>query len=260
MLKARQEGWTGESEATLLPSRLLLVDDDSALLLALSGTLEQRLGPCTIEVCESGSQALELLTAHRYDMIISDVTMPGMTGWQFLSAVQQSRFETPVFLMSGNADHAVRKDALEAGAAGFFAKPFDRDEFVGTVREGLAISRLKSMQATEHFTISRATGHQATLVEKLRQHDGASAMPATHTQEPGSPPAMDPTVSQRAAHRSTIVRHLAMLDTFLLKLAAVHRQTSTRLSTAQDTLRRHAFPQPIRQREGEHLHGLAERP
>ena len=39
MLKARQEGWTGESEATLLPSRLLLVDDDSALLLALSGTL-----------------------------------------------------------------------------------------------------------------------------------------------------------------------------------------------------------------------------
>ena len=206
MLKARQEGWTGESEATLLPSRLLLVDDDSALLLALSGTLEQRLGPCTIEVCESGSQALELLTAHRYDMIISDVTMPGMTGWQFLSAVQQSRFETPVFLMSGNADHAVRKDALEAGAAGFFAKPFDRDEFVGTVREGLAISRLKSMQATEHSTISRATGHQATLVEKLRQHDGDSAMPATHTQEPGSPPAMDRTVSQRAAHRSTIVR------------------------------------------------------
>jgi len=106
--------------------------------------------------------------------------MPGMTGWQFLSAVQQSRFETPVFLMSGNADHAVRKDALEAGAAGFFAKPFDRDEFVGTVREGLAISRLKNMQATEHSTISRATGHQATLVEKLRQHDGDSAMPATH--------------------------------------------------------------------------------
>ena len=55
-------------------------------------------------------------------------------------------------------------------------------------------------------------------------------------------------------------RHGQMSDTFLLKLTAVHRQTSTRLSAAQDTLRRHAFPQPIRQREGEHLHGLAERP
>ena len=71
--------------ATLPTSRLLLVDDDPALLLALSGMLRNRLGPCTVDACGSGVQALDFIGAHTYDTIISDVTMPGMDGWQFLS-------------------------------------------------------------------------------------------------------------------------------------------------------------------------------
>lgn len=129
-------------DAAILGSRLLLVDDDPSLLLALSGTLQNRLGHCTVDACESGMLALELVKAHTYDMIISDVRMPGMNGWQFLRAVKQMRSGTPVFLMSGSADHAVMNQALEAGASGFFAKPFDRNEFVRTVRDGLELSRL----------------------------------------------------------------------------------------------------------------------
>ena len=67
-------------------------------------------------------------------MIISDVTMPDMNGWQFLKAVKEVQTDTPVFLMSGRADHGIMKKAWEAWAAGFFAKPFDPDEFVRTVR------------------------------------------------------------------------------------------------------------------------------
>jgi DNA-binding NtrC family response regulator len=58
-------------------------------------------------------------------MIISDVTMPDMNGWQFLKAVKEVQTDTPVFLMSGRADHGIMKKAWEAWAAGFFAKPFD---------------------------------------------------------------------------------------------------------------------------------------
>ena len=55
---------------------------------SLSETLRNRLGPCTVDACGSGVQALDFIGAHTYDTIISDVTMPGMDGWQFLRAVR----------------------------------------------------------------------------------------------------------------------------------------------------------------------------
>jgi CheY-like chemotaxis protein len=241
MFQESSGGGMGVRDATISGSRLLLVDDDPALLLALSGTLQNRLGPCTVDACESGMQALDLVKAHPYDTIISDVRMPGMNGWQFLRAVKQSRSDTPVFLMSGSADHAVMKEALEAGATGFFAKPFDRDEFVRTVREGLVLSRLKSMQAMEHALISRAECHHATLVEKLHQHDGAYAMLAANTHVPGTPQPVDPAWQRRIDYRSTVVRHMAILNKFLLNLTEIHSRTSSRLSAVQENIRRHVL-------------------
>ena len=59
------------------------------------------------------------LSRHTYAIIVSDVTMPDMNGWQFLRAVRESKVETPVFLMSGNLGPVVMKEALAAGAMGF---------------------------------------------------------------------------------------------------------------------------------------------
>jgi two-component system C4-dicarboxylate transport response regulator DctD len=70
---------------------------------------------------ESGTEALNLVTAHAYATIISDVRMPGMTGWQFLRAVRQRCADTPVFLISGNAGPPAKKAVLGAGATSFFA-------------------------------------------------------------------------------------------------------------------------------------------
>jgi two-component system response regulator HupR/HoxA len=72
-------------------SRLLLVDDDLALLNALSGTLQNRLGHYTLDTSQSqtGMQALECVKASAYDTIITDENMPGMSGLQLLKAVKQ---------------------------------------------------------------------------------------------------------------------------------------------------------------------------
>lgn len=122
------------SDVTVPPCRLLILDDDPALLFVLSRTLETGLDHCTVDACETGVQALDLIKAHSYDAIISDVTLPGMNGWQFLRAVKEVQADIPVFLMSGIADDDLMTDAVEAGAAGFFAKPFDPEKFVRTVR------------------------------------------------------------------------------------------------------------------------------
>jgi len=235
----------GRKRRDVPPSRLLLVDDDPALLLALSGTLQNRLNPCTVDACESGMQALKFVKAHTYATIISDVMMPGMNGWQFLRAIKQSKVKTPVFLMSGNLDPVVMKKALDAGASGFFAKPFDRDELVATVRQGMEVFRLNRVIALQDSLIRRAQSHQATLVEKLHQHDGAYAVFAIHTpvQERSQP--VDQAWRQRIHYRSTVVRHMAFLEKFLLKLTELHRRTSSRLMVVQDNMHGHAVQRAL---------------
>jgi CheY-like chemotaxis protein len=221
------------TDAPILPSRLLVVDDDPALLVALSGTLHNRLDDCTIDACESGMQALELVKTRRYDTIISDVTMPGMSGWQFLRAVRQCRSDTPVFLMSGNAGPVVRTQALESGAVGFFAKPFDRDAFVATVRKGLELFRLTRFLAIEDAVIRRAKSLHETLVEKLHQHDGAYARLDASADVPERGQPMDKPLQRRTQYRSTMLRQMSGLDKFLTILAGIHSRTLNRQRAVQ---------------------------
>ena len=228
----------------LRPARLLLVDDDPALLLALSGTLQIRLNPCSIDACESAVQALEFLKAHTYAAIISDVTMPDMNGWQLLRAVKQSKIDTPVFMMSGDPNPVVIKNALDAGAIGFFSKPFDRDGLVATVRRGMEVFRLNRVIGLQDALLRRARAHHASLVEKLHQHDGAYAMRDMHTPAlEGSQP-RDQVWQQGIRYRSTVLRHKALLEKFLLHLAELHRRTSSQLMAVQDNIRRHTESPP----------------
>lgn len=242
MLKERSADWTGRpGGSNLSSSRLLLVDDDPALLLALSGTLQNRLDHCIVDACESGMQALDFVKARTYATIVSDVTMPDMNGWQFLKAVKELRVETPVFLMSGSPGPIVMEEALAAGASGFFAKPFDRDHVVATIRQGMELSGLDRMIALEESLIRRAQSHRAPLVEKLHQHDGAYGMLAAHSAMPERSQPVDPASTRQAQYRSTVVRHVIRLDKLLRKLTELHRGTSSRRSMVQDNIRRHAL-------------------
>ncbi|WP_447986381.1 response regulator [Nitrospira sp. Nam74] len=123
--------------------RFLLLDDDPALLNALSDTIEFHLGPLTLDVSDSGIKALDLVRVNAYDAMILDVNMPNMNGLEFLNVVKQLRPNTPLFvlMMSAHADDRLMARAFEAGASDFIAKPFDRDKFVSAVKHGLKLSR-----------------------------------------------------------------------------------------------------------------------
>jgi DNA-binding NtrC family response regulator len=132
---------TRSTQTTGHVSRLLLVDDDTALLTALSATIEFHLGPVLFDVCDSGGRALDLVRANSYDAIIVDMNMPTMTGLEFLIAVKQLRRDISVLMISGHANDALIASALEAGASDFIPKPFDRNQIVSAVRHGLELSR-----------------------------------------------------------------------------------------------------------------------
>jgi DNA-binding NtrC family response regulator len=132
---------SGSTHSTRHLFRLLLVDDDTALLAALSDTIKFRLGPLLLDACDSGTKALDLVRANNYDAIIVDVNMPNMSGLEFLAAVKPLRPDIPVLMISAHANEALIARALEAGASDFIPKPFDRDHFVSAVRHGLELSR-----------------------------------------------------------------------------------------------------------------------
>jgi DNA-binding NtrC family response regulator len=130
-------------------SRLLLVDDDPALLDALASTLEFHLGPLLLDACNTAAQALDQVKANGYDAMIVDVNMPNMDGLELLSAVKLLQPHTPVLLISAYADESLIAKGFAAGASDFIPKPFDRDKFMCAVRRGLERSRsVKANQST----------------------------------------------------------------------------------------------------------------
>lgn len=159
-----------DARATRGLAHLLLVDDDPALLDALSGTLRSRLRHITLDTCDSGTKALDLVRGSGYDTIIVDFNMPNMNGLQLLTAVKELRPETPVLMISAHADHGMMAKALAAGATDFIAKPFDRDEFVRAVRHGLGLSRLQSLAVNLEERHRKTSKKLGMIREKLHQH------------------------------------------------------------------------------------------
>lgn len=161
-------------------AHLLLVDDDPALLDALSGTLESRLRHIKVDTCDSGAKAVELVRGRGYDTIIVDVNMPNMDGLQLLTAVKQLRPETPVLVITAHAHRGIMAKAFEAGATDFIAKPFDRDEFVRAVRHGVGLSRLQAVAVHLQERHRRTSEKLGIVREKLHQHAMRKLKDANH--------------------------------------------------------------------------------
>lgn len=231
-------------------SHVLLVDDDPALVEALSGTLQLRLGHFTLETCTGGMAALESIRTKTYDTIISDVQMPHMNGLELLAAVKRLLPEIPFILMSGQMDRASIATALDAGASDFVPKPFDRDIFVSVVRRALELSRLRNLLATQRTRLDQANDHYFRIDQDLSRQNKAYVTRPESTSHTASQDAAPPRerAGQRQEHgqheartfMKRAPRHLDHLKRLLYHLSEVHRQTSDQVCTVQENMRRHA--------------------
>jgi DNA-binding NtrC family response regulator len=127
-----------------LPSKahLLILDDEASTLATLSRAF--RLAGHEATVCDNANRALELAKADHFDLIFSDVVMPGKNGLAFLEELKSAGVTTPVVMMSGQAhiDMAVR--ATKLGALDFLEKPVSTEKLLLTVENALKLQRLES--------------------------------------------------------------------------------------------------------------------
>jgi two-component system, NtrC family, nitrogen regulation response regulator NtrX len=122
-------------------AHLLLVDDDPNTLASLSRAF--RLAGHEATVCDNAGRALELLRTESFDLILSDVVMPGKSGLELLEDLKKAGVKTPIVLISGQANIEMAVRATKLGALDFLEKPLSTDKLLVTVENALRLSRLE---------------------------------------------------------------------------------------------------------------------
>jgi PAS domain S-box-containing protein len=135
--------------------RVLIVDDDVALLEALPETLRLRMNGIHIDTSASAADALERIEANEYDAIVSDIKMPGMDGLALLSEIKRRSPKTPTLLITGHGEHDLAVQALRGGAYDFVAKPIDRDYFVASLERAIDMRRLDRQVEEQKLALER---------------------------------------------------------------------------------------------------------
>src|SRR5580698_1954505 len=128
---------------TLPPkAHLLIVDDEANTLASLSRAF--RLAGHEATVCDNAGKALELAKGQPFDLILSDVVMPGKDGLTLLEELKQQGVIAPVVMMSGQAHIEMAVKATRLGALDFLEKPISTDKLLLTVDNALKLQRLES--------------------------------------------------------------------------------------------------------------------
>jgi PAS domain S-box-containing protein len=136
-------------------ARILIVDDDTALLEALPRALKLRLDGIQIDTSDDAAEALGRIGEVDYDAIVSDIKMPGLDGLEVLREIKKVRPKTPTLLITGHGEHDLAVQALRGGAYDFVQKPIDRDYFVASLERAIELRRLERRVDEQRLALER---------------------------------------------------------------------------------------------------------
>lgn len=128
----------------MIQPSVLLIDDDIAILNVFSWRL--RAEHFSVTAVSSGSEAINSLQDAQYDIVITDLIMEGVDGFEVLTTVKTMAPPTPVIIISGRGEAAI--DAFRLGADDFFVKPFDIEELILKIRYFFENKNLQHLTTT----------------------------------------------------------------------------------------------------------------
>jgi len=116
-------------------AKILVIDDERAIRRSVKEILEFE--KHQVDEAEDGVSALALALKNNYDVILSDIKMPGMDGIELLSKLTESACESTVIMMSGHGSIETAVDAVKKGAYDYLAKPIDLNRLLVTIRNAM---------------------------------------------------------------------------------------------------------------------------
>jgi len=148
-----------------MPKRLLVVDDDPGLLLAVSDTL--RAGGYNVVTARRAADALVRIAEIVPDLIISDIRMPGMDGYQFVNKIRSNPRTrlVPIVFLTAKDETTDRIAGFRTGADAYITKPFEPEELVAVVA-----SILERVQRT-HSDLARMFGESTPEPQEFQRDE-----------------------------------------------------------------------------------------
>ncbi|MBK7538858.1 MAG: sigma-54-dependent Fis family transcriptional regulator [Myxococcales bacterium] len=135
-------------------SSVLIVDDEASVRFALSELLSER--GHTVVTANSGAEALGKL--EEADAVVTDLSMPGMSGLELLAKIASRDPSLPVVLLTAHGSERVAVEAMKHGAYDYLSKPFDIDELAHVIERALEARRLR--QDNRRMSVERALGRR----------------------------------------------------------------------------------------------------
>lgn len=154
-------------------AHVLVVDDEGAIRYSVSKTL-QRVG-YTVNEAASGEEALDVMKKQRYDVVLTDIRMPGLTGVELLRRIKEIAPDAIVILMTGYASLGTAVEALRLGAHDYLIKPSSSQDIRQSVARGIErarnLKRRRSLLDSIRTNVSELTRADADVVKSLLDFD-----------------------------------------------------------------------------------------
>ena len=133
-----------DAEAARPRGRLLVVDDEPDLLEVLGALLTD--AGWQVDTAPDGRTALGLVDRHQYEVVLSDIDMPGMSGVELLGEIRARDLDVPVLLITGHPRVDTAVEALERGALRYLRKPIRERDLVSAVEDAARLHRMARLK------------------------------------------------------------------------------------------------------------------
>lgn len=146
-------------------ARILLIDDEAIALSNMSHVLQKE--GYDVTACKDGESGLEAMQHTAFDLVLTDLRMPGIDGMGVLQHIRETTPDIPVIMITGHATLDSAVEAMKMGAYHYIAKPFRLDEAREIVKSALEFGRMKNENRELRQTIETLSNQTTIITQDL---------------------------------------------------------------------------------------------